>query len=135
MAAAPLLRIVDETSTGERLHELTIELRLVREKMTVRDLVTRRIRAEVRAHNAKPKPIYQGLVMPAEAERVLNGYRLAKARPIDEGEQITKALEAFERNGFLLFVGDEQADDLDAEIVVGEEVKVSFVRLVPLVGG
>ena len=32
-----VLRIVDESSTGERLHQLTIALRLVREKMTVRE--------------------------------------------------------------------------------------------------
>lgn len=130
-----MLRIVDETSTGERLHEMTIELRLVREKMTVRELIARRIRAEVRAHNARPVDIYRGLVQPTEAERVLNGYRLQKPRQIDEEAQVSKAIEAFERNGFLLFVGDAQEDDLDAEIVLGEDVQVSFVKLVPLVGG
>jgi hypothetical protein len=132
---AALLRIVDETSTGQRLNEMTIELRLVRERMSVRELITRRIRAEVRQHNATPTDVYRGLVQPVEAERVLNGYRLERARQIDEDAQVTKAIEAFQRNGFLLFVGDAQEDDLDAEVVLGDDVGVSFVRLVPLVGG
>ena len=135
VAMGAILRILDETSTGERLHELTIELRLVRERMTVRELITRRIRAEVRAHNATPVEIYRGLVQPAEAERVLNGYRFKEARQIDEDAQITKAMEAFQGNGFLLIVGDTQEDDLEAEVVLGEGVRVSFVKLVPLVGG
>jgi len=130
-----VLRIVDESSTGEQLHELTIELRLVREKMSVRELITRRVRAEVRLHNARPTEMYRGLVQPREAERVLNGYRLAKTAQIDEAAQTAKALEAFQQNGFLLLVGDEQVDDLDADIVVGEDVKVSFVKLVQLIGG
>jgi hypothetical protein len=129
------LRIVDQTSSGERVNELTIELRLVREKMTARELVTRRVRAEVRRHNAAPSLVYRGLVQPTLAERILNGYRFAKPQAIDEEAQVTKAIEAFARNGFLLFVADEQIDDLDAEVVLGEDVEVSFVRLVPLVGG
>jgi hypothetical protein len=133
--AAALLRIVDETSTGERVGELTIELHLVRERVTARELITRRVRAEVRRHNASPGLVYAGLVQPEEAERVLNGYRFEKARQIDEAAQIEKAIDAFGHNGFLLFVDDEQVDDLEAEVVLGPNVKVSFVRLVPLIGG
>ncbi len=133
--AASVVRIVDQTPSGERLHEQTLELRLVREKMTVRELITRRVRAEVRRHNAAPGLVYRGLVQPTEAERVLNGFRFSKPRAIDEEAQVAQAVEAFGRNGFLLFVGDEQVEDLDAEVVLGEEIEVGFVRLVPLIGG
>ena len=36
------------------------------------------------------------------------------AGSLDEQAQVDKAIEAFGSNGFLLFVGDEQVDDLDA---------------------
>jgi hypothetical protein len=42
---------------------------------------------------------------------------------------------AFGRNGFLVFVGDRQVEDLDQELTLAEADVVSFVRLVPLAGG
>ncbi|MEV6029564.1 hypothetical protein AB0L65_00355 [Nonomuraea sp. NPDC052116] len=42
---------------------------------------------------------------------------------------------AFAPNGFLLLVGDRQIEDLDAEIDLTVDPVVSFVKLVPLVGG
>jgi hypothetical protein len=130
-----VLRIYDETSSGQRLNELTIELRLVREKVTVRELIRRRVRAEVQRYNAQPTNLYRGLVQPKDAERVGGGYHLATPKPLEESAHVDKALEAFERGGFLLLVGDTQEDDLEAEVVLGEDVEVRFVKLVPLVGG
>ena len=46
-----------------------------------------------------------------------------------------KALEAFGRNGFFVLVGDKQAVSLDEEFEVKVDTEVSFVKLVPLVGG
>jgi len=75
------------------------------------------------------------LVEPTNAERVLNGYKLKAKRKIDWEEQHKRALEAFERNGFFVLVGDKQAESLDQEFEVKVETEVSFVKLVPLVGG
>ena len=38
-------------------------------------------------------------------------------------------------NGFFLLVDDRQIEDLDEEVVVTVESTISFVKLVPLVGG
>ncbi|TMR98444.1 hypothetical protein [Nonomuraea basaltis] len=46
-----------------------------------------------------------------------------------------QALEEFSRNGFLLLVGDRQVEDLGVEIDLVADPVVSFVKLVPLVGG
>ncbi len=46
-----------------------------------------------------------------------------------------RALEAFDRNGFFVLVGDKQAGSLDQEFEVKVATEVSFVKLVPLVGG
>lgn len=45
------------------------------------------------------------------------------------------AVRAFGRNGFFVFVGDRQVEDLDEELTLAEADVVSFVRLVALAGG
>ena len=56
-------------------------------------------------------------------------------RKIDWQEQFQRALESFARDGFFVLVGDQQAEDLDQEFEVKVETEVSFVKLMPLVGG
>jgi hypothetical protein len=56
-------------------------------------------------------------------------------RPIDWEKQAAKAVEAFERNGFFSLVDDRQAESLDDTIQLTPTTTVSFVKLVPLVGG
>jgi hypothetical protein len=127
------LQIHDETSTGERTASTT--LILASERVTAREVLRRRIEQEVEAFNRAQPEYFQGLVQPTDAERVLNGYRLRKPRVLDWREQASSAEKAFANNGFLMLVGDRQVDDLDEEFVVTPGLSVSFVRLVPLVGG
>jgi hypothetical protein len=46
-----------------------------------------------------------------------------------------KALQAFEGTGFLLLVGDRQLEKLEELGTFEPETRVSFVKLVQLVGG
>ena len=75
------------------------------------------------------------LVEPTQSERTLNGYRLRERRQLDWQEQFQRATEAFERNDFFVLVGPRQAERLDDEFEVKVDTEVSFVKLVPLVGG
>lgn len=128
------LKIVDETPTGEVIRETTLVL--ASETITVRDLIERRVRDEVAAFNrSKAEQVFRGLVQPSDTEASLNGYRLRKPRQLDADAQCEKALEAFQKNGFFMLAYDRQVESLDDEIVVGPDVRVSFVKLVPLVGG
>jgi hypothetical protein len=75
------------------------------------------------------------LVQPSEAERTLNGFKFSKPRQVDPQAQFEKAIQAFEGNGFLVLVDDRQVESLDDEIALHPETSVSFLKLVPLVGG
>jgi hypothetical protein len=130
---AATLTVYDETLSGERTHSLT--LAFLTERTTVRELIRRRVYEEVQEYNLQEPDYFRGLVQPTDAERVLNGYRLRQRRKIDWEEQYQRAVEAFERNGFLILVDDRQAEHLDEEIEIRLNTQVSFVRLVPLVGG
>jgi hypothetical protein len=132
------LTIRDETASGDVCHELP--LTVPSERITVRELIRERVYQEVQDFNyQKSGVIFRGLVQPNDTERVLNGkrteYRLKEHRTIDWHPQFEKAIEAFERNGFFVLVGDQQAERLDQEVVVGPGTRVGFVRLTLLVGG
>ena len=127
------LTIHDETASGKKLNTFTLDC--LTEHMTVRELIRARIYQEVQDYNQKQPQYFRGLVEPTNAERVLNGYKLKAKRKIDWQEQYQRALEAFERNGFFVLVGDHQSESLDQEFDVTVNTEVSFVKLVPLVGG
>jgi hypothetical protein len=130
---AATLTIKDETASGHKTNVFT--LACLTERMTVRELIRARIYQEVQDYNQKEPEYFRGLIEPTNAERVLNGYKLKAKRKIDWEEQFKRALEAFERNGFFVLVGNRQAESLDEEFDVKVDTEVSFVKLVPLVGG
>ena len=127
------ITIHDETSSGEKTHSFTLEC--LTERMTVRELLRARIYQEVQDYNTREPEYFRGLVEPTQAERTLNGYRLRERRKLDWQEQFQRAVEAFERNGFFVLVGDKQAERLDDDFEVKVDTEVSFVKLLPLVGG
>ncbi|MFI7698502.1 hypothetical protein [Nonomuraea sp. NPDC049480] len=123
----------DETATGRALEEFSLPD--LPDRISARELVRLRVREEVARHNAVPSHHFRGLVKPTDAEAELNGYRMRTARRLDWEKQADAAEAAFARNGFLLLVGDRQIEDLGEEVDLTADPVVSFVKLVPLVGG
>jgi hypothetical protein len=60
---------------------------------------------------------------------------MRKRRKIDPEKQFELALRAFYTNGFILLVDDKQVEELEEEIEVRPDTTVTFLKLVPLVGG
>ena len=127
------ITIRDELPFGKVVNELRFEV--ADERLTVRDLIRQRVHQEVMAYNLAKPGYFNGLVQPTDAEATLNGYKLRRIRQIDWEDQADLALKAFESNGFFILVDERQAESLDEVVVIGEDTQVSFVKLVPLVGG
>ena len=127
------ITVHDETASGQKTNSFT--LACLTERLTVRELIRSRIYQEVQDYNLKAPEYFRGLVEPSEAEKTLNGYKLKQRRKIDWEEQYKRALDAYERNGFFVLIGDRQAESLDQTFEVKVDTEVSFVKLVPLVGG
>ena len=73
------------------------------------------------------------LIQPEESERILNGVR---ERPLPDWEkQFAKAITAFRGNGFLVLIDGRQITDLDETIRLTAQSQITFLKLVPLVGG
>ncbi|GGT68106.1 hypothetical protein GCM10010256_27790 [Streptomyces coeruleorubidus] len=128
-----IVTFVDETTAGERRAAWGLEI--AEERLTARELIRRRVFQEVAEFNARTPEVFQGLVQPEDTERVLNGYALRTPRRIDPEAQTALALRAFAGNGFLVLVGDRQVTDPDEEIELTLGTEVTFLKLVPLVGG
>lgn len=129
------LTVFDETTAGDRGDPIVLEF--LTEHITIRELIRQRVYQEVRDYNLNlaKQPVFRGLVQPTDAERTLNGYKLKAKRQIDWKQQFDKAIEAFEKNQILILVDDRQATSLDEQVTITPETDVSFLKLVPLVGG
>jgi len=130
-----LLKIKDETTVSIGKPENVFTVAVTGETITVRELIRSRIEQEVEEYNRKQPQAFRLLVQPGGAEKVLNGFRLPKPRLIDPEAQYRKAIEAFEGNGFIVLVNDNQVESLEDRIILSPETTVTFLKLVPLVGG
>jgi hypothetical protein len=126
------ITIIDESTLGENR---AWSLDLLDEIVSLRELLRRRIYQEVTEYNARQSKYFHGLVQPTDAERTLNGYRLKTVHRLDWQAQYDKALEAFRYRGYILLVNDKQVADLDTPIELQARTKVTFFKLIPLVGG
>ncbi|MCB9867389.1 MAG: hypothetical protein H6816_12250 [Phycisphaerales bacterium] len=128
------IAVRDESTSGEAY--AAGHLAFEREMVTVRELIRSRVFQDVKDHNVKRNQTrFSGLVQPTEAEQELNGYRLKHPRQVDWQKQYEVALESFAHNGFLVLVNDRQVDRLDEVVELTRDTTVTFLRLVPLVGG
>lgn len=127
------LTIADETLLGES--EQTFTLDFLTERVTVREIIRSRVYEEVQLYNASTPEFFHGFVQPTDTEKTLNGYRVRERRKIDWEVQYLRALQAFANNGFFILVDDRQVEDLDEVVEIQYNTRVSFVKLVPLVGG
>lgn len=124
---------VDETTSGERRDSGGLEI--AEERLTLREVIRRRIFQEVAEFHASERGVFRGLVQPTRTELMLNGDRSPAPRRIDPERQCELALTAFGRNGFLVLVGDRQIVELEEEVDLPMGTEVVFLKLVPLVGG
>jgi hypothetical protein len=127
------LKLIDKTPGHTQSTAWVLEV--AEAVLTAREILRRRVFEEVSRYNAHHKEVFQGLVQPTDTERVLNGYKLHAPRRLDWNEQFQQALQAFKKNTFVLLVGDRQVEDLDEELMLSPETEVTFLKLVPLVGG
>jgi hypothetical protein len=141
----PTITIHDQTTSGTSTHSLTLDI--LSETITVRELIRSRVYQEVQDFNLKSTqsaslggvtgggPTFNGLIQPTDTERTLNGYKLKTPRQIDWKPQFEKACEAFASNRILLLIDNTQPTDLDQPLTLKHDTRISFLKLVPLVGG
>ncbi len=129
------LLIRDETTASLGKTEHTFTVHVSGEKISIRELIHQRVAQEVEEFNSRQPAVFRMLVQPDDTERTLNGFKFHRPRLVNPITQYEKAIEAFEGNGFIVLVDDRQVERLDDEIALHPETSVTFLKLVPLVGG
>lgn len=128
------LTLKDVTFSGDLLHQITIAVD--NERTTVKELIAARVTAEVKAYNEKFPEYFKGLIQPTDAEKTLNGFKLKdRNKKIDIEKQVWIALDSFQKNGYFILIDEEQVEDLEQEILIGEHTEINFLKLTQLVGG
>jgi hypothetical protein len=124
--------LLDETTSGECHAAGT--LACDSGTLTLRELIRLRVQQEVERFNQSDTKVFRGLLEPHETERLLNPERPSHRR-LDWETQFATAIAAFRTNGFVVLVDDAQVTDLDERLDLRPETKVTFLKLVPLIGG
>ncbi|MFI1584839.1 hypothetical protein [Embleya sp. NPDC020630] len=144
--------LVDETTAGARVG--VGELSFEEDCPTLREIIRRRVfqeaaRFEVDAFDSdgtgragsgkaesstKTATVFEDVFRPASGEAHADrGPKSARFR--EPERQYALAIEAFERNGFVVLVGDRQVEDLDEPVTLAGDTEIVFLRLIALVGG
>lgn len=104
---------------------------------TAKDILKERIKRE---HDNKVGTVPVQHVTPNDDEKQLNGEKQYQQTTIRQTTTwqtaFDNAIKAFDENGFVLIIDDEQVLDLDKPLAVKTETaKVVFLKLIPLQGG
>lgn len=125
------ITICEETVSGKILERHQIDVS--EERTCARELIRSHVYQQVQDYNQRQQA---GATLDDDRNRVeatLNGPRTS--RQADWKHQFERAISAFQSGQILLIVDDRQQHELDEEIWVTAESRISFLRLTPLAGG
>jgi hypothetical protein len=114
------------------------------ERISARDVVAGHVREEVsrlndlaRRNHAKHDSVASFLVGDHShaLERKLNLPGRKGVRLLDPDEEIKAAFDGIAARQVIMLFDDYEVDDLDADLTVTDHNTITFLRLVPLVGG
>jgi hypothetical protein len=134
--AGPTVQCRDEMGDGQWLMEM--KLPVEEERTTVREFIRARVEYETSAHNAELDRgrTFRGLVFePPKVTSELNGWegRKREGQAVDADVMLQMAFDAYEKGDLVLLVDDEQAGEIDSELVVGDGSVALFRKMVPLI--
>lgn len=141
--------VIGEAPPGPSLEP--VHLALAGERISVRELIGRAVAEQIRGlaerHRAGAEVVQLALArqyLTARDVAVQAGTgRIrfpAESKPgaapaVDVARETARALAGFEAGAFRVVVGGVPVESLDAEVALGRNSKVVFLRLMPLVGG
>lgn len=112
------------------------------DRITLRDLISRVVRTEVEKFNTRQVQNQSLRVLSAKqiadaakTGKVDAGGRETKPQKADPDEAVGAALTAFEDGLYLVVLDEEEQRDLDREVYLKPDSRVTFVRLALLAGG
>jgi hypothetical protein len=129
-----LLTVLEKTVGGADRDRFQIQL--PDGPTIVSDLIRQCVDFQVAASRDRPPGAQRNTCfVPNDQERALNGDKATNHAHPDVHKQYERAFRAFQTNQIMLLVDGQQLDNLDDEIMIHPASSVTFLKLVPLVGG
>lgn len=102
--------------------ELVFSINTSSEKITVREIIAKKVSEEVKNFSQKRK--FSRCLEDSSANLC-----------VKSEEEVFAAINAFKKNEFIVLVSDKEIQDLDEEINVALISRIEFYQLIPLEGG
>lgn len=123
--------------------DLTLSFDLLTENLgiSLKNLLIQIIRAEVEGFRTRQQQrqlisvLSQEAINQAALEGKIEMGGEKYQQEISQQEAIDRALQAFEDGFYYIFIDDQQIEGLEETVLLKENSKILFLRLVPLVGG
>lgn len=122
--------LVDENARGEVIRRQSLKLSAA--SLSVADIISERVRSEVKLFNLQRPVRFRALVTPRGAEETEQGFRLPQHRDLDADTHVKAALDGFEQKLFFVMVGGKEQKQLNDVIELTDGVDVSFIKLMPI---
>lgn len=117
-------------------HDESCVVLFFRRRLPLRDIIGEKVLAEVaKAREKQVHYVSTRYLTDEDLSWVKDGALKPTPREIDPERETEKALEAFRKQRYFVFVDGSRRDDLDEMIPLTAETKIQFVRVMPLVGG
>lgn len=133
MLTSNILRIRDETAMGQVIYEF--DLLLSKPQVSVKEIISERVKLEVENYRNKKKSKGYSLFEVDKVEQILNKYDLKTTSKLDIEKQVAIALRAFDSNEYFIIIDITQVDSLEQRVDITDNLQVSFLKLVPIMGG
>ena len=130
-ALVPVFVLLKQHLTVAELIQRTVEEQ-VRELIVERQLNAQQVRRALDRHYLTDSEIA------SQAQHGAVRYpsdRAAKIPQIDCKTEVQKAISAFKAGSYIILVNGQQVQHLEEELTLSLNTKVTFLRLMPLVGG
>ncbi len=124
------LTVCEKTPGAVPPQEYPVEF--TEERLTVRELLRNIIFQQVYNRNTEMRETAR---VKTDAESLLNQKKKSCGQTIDWVQNFEHAIEAFEKNQVILLLDGAQVETLDETVNLTSNTKLTFLKLIPLVGG
>jgi hypothetical protein len=121
------ISIKDESLQGTRL---SWQLEMLEEQTTLREII-RRLYQDISEYQAKKRSQLHCLLPPTSQCQTST----EPLPQLDWQRYYKQAINAFEKRSYIVIIDDKQVTHLDTPITLNKQSTVTFLKLIPLIGG
>ncbi|GCF07979.1 hypothetical protein [Dictyobacter arantiisoli] len=125
----PTITLQDASLQGQQ--QSPWQMDIFEEQSTLREILRSRIYQEVSEYNAQKRSQSLCLItlMPVDPPQA------DAAPPVDWQTHYERAIEAFKKRRYLVLINGRQMTKLDAPVHLTDQTTITFLKLIPLIGG